>query len=83
VSAADPRPASFLVRGTIDRIDPFFYTYEPGDGSAPVIAGVRLSSSEITLYTRQQAQEIADAFLGLVAQFAEHESRAAGEDGAR
>lgn len=68
--------AQFKVARDVERIDSFFYTY-PDRPDVPVIAGVRLGgNSEITVYTPAQAQAIANAFLGLVAQFAAHEAQA-------
>jgi hypothetical protein len=68
-------PAKFRFSAEVRRINTFFYTYD-FDAPDPVIAGVTFGNGgEVTVFSRAQAQEIADAFLGLVAQFAELEAR--------
>lgn len=70
-----PQPARFRFSADVRRIDTFFYT-SGDDAPSPVIAGVTFGNGgEITVHSRAQAQEIADTFLGLVAQFAELEAR--------
>jgi hypothetical protein len=63
------RPPQVKFGSDVQHVRTFFYTYEDNP-DCPVIAGVTFGTGcDITVYTREQAEEFAAAFTSLAAQF--------------